>query len=304
MDLRSAIRASTRGSRRRAANLGVGAIIALALVVSVASLALAAPSFPDVPSSHPYYDAINDLASRGIIGGYANGTFGPSDPVTRQQFAKMIVKTLSLPVSEWDNWWPFTDVMTDLPSEDPLYPDHYIAVCAAHGITTGKTATTFDPYSNISRYQVISMVVRGADGLVPGLLIVAPAGWAGSVGWESNPTHGANAGRAEYNGLLAGLGLAALDPYGNMSRGEVALVLHNLRDKLTSTPYTTATTLHHTSTTSRSTTTSSGSTTTTTGVAPTTTAPADEVALATAPTARKARSRATGSCGGCFCEDA
>ena len=39
-----------------------------------------------------------------IIGGYPNGNFGPDDLVIRQQFAKMIVLTLDLPVTEDD--WP------------------------------------------------------------------------------------------------------------------------------------------------------------------------------------------------------
>ena len=56
-------------------------------------------AFPDVPAGHPYYNAIYDLADRGIIAGYEDGTFGPGDPVTRQQFAKMIVKTLGYTVT-------------------------------------------------------------------------------------------------------------------------------------------------------------------------------------------------------------
>ena len=60
------------------------------------------PSFPDVPVSHPYYGAISAMAAQQVIGGYANGNFGPDDPVTRQQFAKMIVLGLGLAVSETD----------------------------------------------------------------------------------------------------------------------------------------------------------------------------------------------------------
>ena len=118
-------------------------------------------TFTDVPPGHPYYDAINDLASRGIIGGYGGGRFGPGDPIRRQQFAKMIVGTLGLPVQETD--FPNPDVpFTDLGADDltDLYPHEYVAVCARNAITLGKTPTTFDPYSYITRYQVISMVVR------------------------------------------------------------------------------------------------------------------------------------------------
>lgn len=58
--------------------------------------AAASPTFPDVPSSHPYSVAITELGSWGIIIGYTNDNFGPEDPVVRQQFAKMIVKTMGV----------------------------------------------------------------------------------------------------------------------------------------------------------------------------------------------------------------
>jgi len=215
-------------------SLGVGAILMVALVVSIVSLALAtSPSFPDVPASHLYYAAITDLASRGIIGGYNNGNFGPGDPVTRQQFAKMIVKTAGYNVTGAETC-PFTDVDAQT-GTDPFYPSKYVAVCATHNITTGKTATTFDPSGKITRYQAISMAVRMADNLQPGLLATPPATWNGNVTWGADPTHGPNAARAEYNGLLAGIDLAALSPTGNMSRGEVAQVLHNLLEKFRTT---------------------------------------------------------------------
>lgn len=236
-----------------------GALVVI-LAMSLVSLALADdPSFSDVPATHPYYTAITDLASRDIIGGYGNGNFGPGDPVKRQQFAKMIVLTAGYPVSEADIC-RFKDVEKSTTS---LYPDNYVAVCAANGITTGKTSTTFDPYSSITRYQVISMVVRTAQDLQPGLLVAPPSGWTATHGWGSDPTHGANAKRAEYNGLLDGLDLSALSPQGTMSRGEVAQVLHNLLVLLPTSGSTT--------TVSPSTTTSTDSTTTTTTTDSTTT---------------------------------
>ena len=228
MDLKASVSTLiSQLSRHRwsATRLVAGGMAVLALVVSVASLAVAvngSAGFPDVPGTHRYYEAISDLSSRAIIGGYTDGRFGPEDPVTRQQFAKMVTGTAGYPVSEADVC-PFLDVVVGGPST--LYPDNFVAVCAARGITLGKTAATFDPYAHITRYQVISMVVRAADDLDPGVLGATPTN-PGT--WGADPTHGANATRAEYGGLLDGLELDALRPYGNMSRGEVAQVLHNL----------------------------------------------------------------------------
>jgi hypothetical protein len=231
-----------RAKRRRLGLLlktGVGLLVLGALILAISSPALAPTAeFPDVPGSHPYHDAILDLANRGIINGYPNGNFGPQDPVTRQQFAKMVVLTGGYPVSELDVCL-FSDVeWSGLLS---LFPDNFIAVAAERGITVGKSATMFGPGENISRFQVITMVVRAADDLAPALLAQPPASWEATWDAALSATHGGNARRAEYNGLLEGIALAGLDPWGSMSRGEVAQVLHNLLGLLESAGTTTTT---------------------------------------------------------------
>ena len=222
------------GKRSRPGGAGIRIVLAATLPVCglliLASAAVAAGVFPDVGVFHPYHGAIRELATLDIIKGYANGNFGPDDSVTRQQFAKMIVKTAGYEVSG-GVVCPFKDVASQL-GEDPLYPSKYVAVCAAHGITVGKTPTTFDPYGQITRYQAISMVVRAADDLQHDLLPVPSADWESESGWTGDPTHGANAARAESGGLLDGLDFS-LDPYRPMTRGEVAQILHNLIAKLT-----------------------------------------------------------------------
>ncbi len=193
--------------------------------------------FPDVPASHPYYDAIQGMADQAIIGGYANGNFGPEDLVIRQQFAKMIVLTLGLPVTE-DDWQDASKPFLDLDPDDPakLYPHEYVAVCALNNITKGTSdPTKFAPLNNITRQQVITMVVRAADNLAPGTLEAVPADWNDGVLSYSDPTHGPNIQKAEYNGLLDGIraslatpGLAGWNTGANATRGEVAQILWNL----------------------------------------------------------------------------
>jgi len=83
-------------------------LLALLMVLVFAGSAFG-QTFPDVDSSHPYYQAIETMAGRGVIAGYTDGNFGPNDPVTRQQFAKMAVKTLGLTVTGSETC-PFVDV--------------------------------------------------------------------------------------------------------------------------------------------------------------------------------------------------
>lgn len=188
-------------------------------------LVAAAPawSFPDVATDHPYGVAINDLASEGIISGHANGNFGPDEPVARCQFAKMIVNTLGLPHT--DPSMPFVDVGPgDLPE--------FVAAAARSGITNGtnEAGTLFSPWGNITRAQMVTMVVRAAQNLEPGTLAVAPAGYLSAWG-DFSPVHAPFASTADYNGLfnLMLFDFYQGDAWQNATRGEVAQVLWNLK---------------------------------------------------------------------------
>jgi hypothetical protein len=153
-----------------------------------------------------------------------DGTFRPALPVARQQFAKMIVKALRLTVTGTEVC-PFSDV-DPVQGSDPFYPDKYVAVCAAAGITKGVTATAFNPYGNITREQLVSMVVRGAG------LSEPPAGFQPpfSEAQFSSEEHYLNASKAAYAGLLTGLqGVdQQFDFSASASRGECAQLLFNL----------------------------------------------------------------------------
>ena len=179
-------------------------------------------SFVDVSSS-PYLAAIGRLAASGVVSGNTSGDFRPDSPVLRAQFAKMICGAFFVPVVLADvcSFW---DVEK---SPDGLYPEHYVAVACALGITEGVAPHAFAPYRDVTRAQVISMIVRAAQKLHPGLLATPPAGWHGAVP-AGDPTHGPQIRLAEYNHLLDGIDACAGNVWGEASRGEVAQMLANL----------------------------------------------------------------------------
>jgi hypothetical protein len=183
-------------------------------------------SFSDVtPGVTPYATAIIALANDGIITGFTDGTFRPNSLVTRQQFAKMIVLTLGLPVTGAEVC-PFVDVAVQM-GTDPFYPSKYVAVCALAGITQGKTPTTFGPNENITHQQLISMIARAADLAPPPVAYVPPF----TASQFSLDDHYQNARKAAYAGLLndlmgVGPGYNFLAP---STRGECAQLLYNLQ---------------------------------------------------------------------------
>lgn len=202
--------------------LTMALVLPLLLFADLAAAAVDDTEFPDVSASHPYAEAIYELASRGIISGYADGRFGPDDPVMRQQSAKMIVLSLGLEPAPAGYPLPFTDIGADWP-----YPTGFVAIAYQRNITTGVTPVTFAPWDSITRAQVITMVVRAVENINPALLATPPVGvWSG---WGNfDPIHGPTAAKAQHNGLLEGLPVESLSAWSAMPRGEVAQVLGNL----------------------------------------------------------------------------
>ena len=190
----------------------------------------ASSQFSDVPTNHPYFTAIYQLSKHGIIGGFTDGTFRPGAALKRQQYAKMLVKALGLTVTGAEVC-PFGDV-EDQSGTDPFYPSKYVAVCAAHGIIQGKTAKLFAPYDDVTRFQAITMVVRGIDDIDRGLLQTPDAAFQATWNPALSTAHGENARLAESNGLLDGLPLAQLNPLGSMTRAEIAQLMWNLMELL------------------------------------------------------------------------
>ncbi len=194
-----------------------------ARIVHGALFGQAQPDFTDVTPVHPFHRQVRDLASLRVIGGFDDGSVGPEKLVTRQQFAKMIVKTLALTVTG-NEQPPFTDVPGGLDQTDPLYPDKYVAVCAAAGITQGTSdPTKFSPYANITRAQLITMVARSAG------LPEPPAGYTPPFG-QFSADHYPWARRAMHAGLLEGLpGIGpSYDFWQRATRAEVCVLLWNL----------------------------------------------------------------------------
>ena len=194
------------------------------IVVTLAPYQEAPARFPDVPFSHPFYTAIEQLASRNILKGLSNGEFGPQAPLTRQQFAKMIALALGLEPGP-NEICPFIDVQAGLDATDPLYPQAYVALCARLGISKGIAPVTFDPYGNLTRRHLITMVARAAGLPEPPDSYVAPLSPAQLYYQE----HHANARRAAYAGLLTGIEIGpGYDFLAPATRGEAAQLLWNL----------------------------------------------------------------------------
>ena len=93
------------------------ALLALVLILALAPAAMAVSygaenppeRFSDVKSDNWAYEYIEEMAKRGAINGYPDGTFKPKDQVTRVEFAKILVVAGGLVVPD-DARSSFADV--------------------------------------------------------------------------------------------------------------------------------------------------------------------------------------------------
>ena len=110
------------------------------------ALAIKSASFDDVPSSHWAVGYVTKCVELGIINGYGNGKFGPSDPVTYEQMVKMLVCA-----------WGYEDMA----NEAGGYPDGYLAFAREYYIFDGSVAGAIAcPRSEVSKmcYNILCIV--------------------------------------------------------------------------------------------------------------------------------------------------
>ena len=135
-------------------------IIAATVAVSaIAPVASAQTAFSDVKENNSHYQAILELADRGVINGYTDGTFKPGNAVTRGQAAKIIAGILKLDT---------TNITAQFSDVSATY-EHAGAINALYkeGIISGYADGTFKPGNPITRAQMAKILTKAfklADG--------------------------------------------------------------------------------------------------------------------------------------------
>ena len=70
-------------------------VLAVVALVAFAAPAFAANPFMDVPAGHWAYDAVAQLAAKGIVSGYPDGAFKGAQPATRYEVASVVARALA-----------------------------------------------------------------------------------------------------------------------------------------------------------------------------------------------------------------
>lgn len=70
-------------------------LLAMTIAMGITASAYAANPFSDVPAGHWAYDAVNKLASEGVVEGYPDGTYGGDRLMTRYEMAQITAKAMA-----------------------------------------------------------------------------------------------------------------------------------------------------------------------------------------------------------------
>ena len=107
--------------------------------------------FTDVPADAWYAQAVNTLASLGIVNGVGGGAFDPDRSITRSEFVVMAMR-FAHGTDNGENVFP------DVSREDWFYDQ--VVGCVKYGWITGYADGTFRPDNTISRAEVAAVVNR------------------------------------------------------------------------------------------------------------------------------------------------
>ncbi|WP_018923076.1 S-layer homology domain-containing protein [Salsuginibacillus kocurii] len=110
--------------------------------------------FSDVDAEAYWHDHIAAAVEHGVIEGHEDGTFRPSDDLTRGEMAVLMTRAFDLEVDNGDNH-DFTD-LDGHPYED------YIAAIYQAGLTDGYPDGTFGPNDSVTRGQFATFLYRDA----------------------------------------------------------------------------------------------------------------------------------------------
>ena len=110
--------------------------------------------FEDVKETDWFYDIVMEMVKAGVVNGKTPTTFEPNSNVTRAEFVTMLYRYDG--ENKVDAPFVFTDVEKDFWYTDP------IAWAAANGIVNGMTPTTFEPDTQITREQIVTILYRYA----------------------------------------------------------------------------------------------------------------------------------------------
>ncbi len=135
--------------------IGLDMIIGSIAPLAITTPTLAQSKFSDIQTSWAQA-CITQLANQGIISGYPDGTFRPTAPVTRAEFAAMVGKAFPN-AQKTRNAIQFGDVPAN------FWANNAIEAATQTGFLSGYPGAIFKPSQNIPRAQALVALASGLN---------------------------------------------------------------------------------------------------------------------------------------------
>jgi hypothetical protein len=151
-------------------------VLALVMTMSLVTIGAGATEYTD-DDSIQYQEAVDVISAIGIVDGDTNGSFRPTDTLTRQAAAKIICNLLLGPTTASAlsaDAAPYSDVPTTSQFAG------YIAYCQKEGIISGYADGTFKPTNTLTGYAFMKMLL-GALGYKSDIEGYTGANWSVAV---------------------------------------------------------------------------------------------------------------------------
>ncbi|MDD6309129.1 MAG: S-layer homology domain-containing protein [Clostridia bacterium] len=174
------------------------------------------PLFTDLTDYDWAKKQIEELHKKEIVNVPEEGKFLPGEKITRGEFAYFLVRTLGLETED-------TELFADVPA-DSFYAKE-IAAGKTAGILKGIGENRYAPKAEISRQDMMTLIARGLE--LKGKTDLTAFADADEI--ADYAKEGVEAMIAE--GLIEGNADGTLNPLGNTTRAEAAVIMHRILER-------------------------------------------------------------------------
>ena len=132
-------------------------LLSALLLLSITISGAMAKDFKDLQPNYWAFKQIQALANDNIVVGYPDSTFKADVPVTRAEFAVMVVKSLHQENAILNEVFYFSDIPTD------FWAYRYIQRAQAFNLLKGFPDGTFKPYETVTKAEAITIISSAID---------------------------------------------------------------------------------------------------------------------------------------------
>lgn len=194
-------------------NFKLPVVVAVATALTVPAMAA---SFPDVAKGQWYTSAVESAVQNGLLSGYTDGSFKPSNSITRAEIASVLGKAFG--ATEHGSLQRFKDVKYDAWFYEAM------SKAVNMGLFAGDNNNCLNPNAPITREEAAVVISKAFELTSTGKDVLAKFSDKDQVsGWATSFVSA-----LVENGYMAGNDKGQLNPKGNITRAEFAQIMSNV----------------------------------------------------------------------------